>query len=148
MIYCLFVIPTSELVVNLKCPCLCYKFLTTFYMSNEATFHEVNTVNKFVSKIVYVKFFFQMQEFVFLIVSAFKMDIYCILWHDGNSGFFSSLCNVSSKRVSNDFLCQNRLLHRVYLLESDKNADVGIKCQHSKLCEMVMITCLFFIYWN
>ena len=71
MIYCLSVIPTSELVVNLKCPCLCYKFLTTFYMSNEATFLEVNTVNDFVSKIVYVNFFFQMQEFVFLIVSAF-----------------------------------------------------------------------------
>ena len=40
-------------------------------MSNEATFLEVNTVNDFVSKIVYVIFFFQMQEFVFLIVSAF-----------------------------------------------------------------------------
>ena len=58
MIYCLSVIPTSELVVNLKCPCLCYKFLTTFYMYNEATFLDVNTVNEFVSKIVYVNFFF------------------------------------------------------------------------------------------
>lgn len=53
-----FLIPTSELVMNLKCQCLCYKFLTTFYMSNEATFLEVNTVNEFVSKIVYVIFFF------------------------------------------------------------------------------------------
>ena len=53
-----FLIPTFELVMNLKCQCLCYKFLTTFYMSNEATFLELNTVNEFVSKIVYVIFFF------------------------------------------------------------------------------------------